>query len=162
MQKKLILFIINHSSYFTSINLVGVLGFETMSCLLIYLCWDGYPRYSNLLRKVREGYFISSFKVGGRSKKGVEIFHLLFIDDILLFCKHFSDQVIYMSQVLFWFEASSGLRISLDKSELILVGDVPNVEELSFLLVIGRESFNYLLRLILGIYFQVSNCVGCG
>ncbi|RVX15318.1 Kinesin-like protein KIN-UB [Vitis vinifera] len=47
----------------------------------------GTIRYSNLLRKVREGYFISSFKVGGRSKKGVEIFHLLFIDDILLFWK---------------------------------------------------------------------------
>ena len=29
-----------------------------------------------------------------------------------------------------WFEALSGLKINLEKSELILVGEVPNMEEL--------------------------------
>ena len=30
-----------------------------------------------------------------------------------------------------WFEACSGLKINLEKSELIPVGDVPNLEELA-------------------------------
>ena len=34
--------------------------------------------------------------------------------------------------VLFWFEASFGLRINLDKSELIPVGEVEDVDELAF------------------------------
>ena len=32
--------------------------------------------------------------------------------------------------MLFWFEVSSGLKINLDKSELILVGVVENVKAL--------------------------------
>ena len=37
----------------------------------------------------------------------------------------------YLSWVLLWFEVSSGLRINLDKSELILMGTVENVEALA-------------------------------
>ena len=36
----------------------------------------------------------------------------------------------YLSWLLMWFEAICGLRINLDKSELILVGKVNNVEDL--------------------------------
>ena len=31
-----------------------------------------------------------------------------------------------------WFEACSGLRINLEKSELIPVGKVPHIEDLTF------------------------------
>ena len=37
----------------------------------------------------------------------------------------------YLSWVLLWFELSSGLRINLDKSELIPMGTVENVEALA-------------------------------
>lgn len=55
---------------------------------------------------------------------GVEISHLLFADDTLLFCEPCSNQLIYLSWVLFSFEASLGLKIDLDKSEMIPMGEV--------------------------------------
>ena len=50
---------------------------------------------------------------------------------LLLFCEASKDQLLCLSWILFWFEASSGLRINLDKSELIPVGEVDNVEGLA-------------------------------
>ena len=41
--------------------------------------------FSFLLEKAREGAFISGFKVEGRGGKGVEVPHLLFADDTLIF-----------------------------------------------------------------------------
>ena len=40
-------------------------------------------------------------------------------------------QLLHLNWILMWFEAMSGLRINLDKSELIPVGCVNNVEELA-------------------------------
>ncbi|RVW77972.1 hypothetical protein CK203_048254 [Vitis vinifera] len=37
----------------------------------------------------------------------------------------------YLSWLLMWFEACSGLRINLEKSELILVGRVHGIEDLA-------------------------------
>ena len=37
----------------------------------------------------------------------------------------------YLSWLLMWFKAISSLRINLDKSELILVGSVDNLDDLA-------------------------------
>ena len=37
----------------------------------------------------------------------------------------------FLCWLLMWFEAISGLRVNLDKSELIPVGSVENVEDLA-------------------------------
>ena len=74
--------------------------------------------------------FISGFKVGSRGGKGVEVSHLLFVDDALIFCETSKDQLLHLHWVLMWFEAISGLKINLEKSERILVGRVPIMEEL--------------------------------
>lgn len=47
-----------------------VLALKTLSCIL---------------KRVEEGSFISSFKVGGRGGKGIEVPHLLFADNTLFF-----------------------------------------------------------------------------
>ncbi|RVW77589.1 hypothetical protein CK203_043023 [Vitis vinifera] len=62
---------------------------------------------------------------------GVEITHLLFADDTLVFCEPFIDQVCYLSWLLMWFEAMLGLKVNLDKSEIISAGRVENVEDLA-------------------------------
>lgn len=56
--------------------------------------------------------------------------HLLFTDDTLVFCEASQDQMVYLCWLLMWFKAISGLKINLDKSELILVGCVENVKDL--------------------------------
>ena len=49
----------------------------------------------------------------------------------LMFSDPCPDQLTYLAWVLLWFEASSGLMINLSMSELIPIGNVPNVEELA-------------------------------
>ena len=65
------------------------------------------------------------------NEEGVQISHLLFVDDTLVFCQASQDQLTYLSRLLMWFEAISGLRINLEKSELILVGRVENIDDLA-------------------------------
>ena len=93
-----------------------VVVMEALSCLI--------------KRAVRIG-FLSPCQVKGRRSEGVKIYHLLFVDDTLIFCKANEDQVTFLSWFLMWFEAISGLKVNLDKSELIPVGNVENVEELA-------------------------------
>ena len=61
----------------------------------------------------------------------MKITHFLFADDTLVFCETSIDQVSYLSWLLMWFVAMSRLKVNLDKSEIIAVGRVENVEELT-------------------------------
>ena len=62
----------------------------------------------------------------GRFGEGVQVSHLLFVDDTLVFCEASLDQITYLCWLLVWFEAISRLRINLEKSELIPVERVEN------------------------------------
>ena len=57
--------------------------------------------------------------------------HLLFADDTLVFCEDSQEQLAFLSWLLMWFEATSGLRINLNKSEILPVGRVENAELLA-------------------------------
>jgi len=57
--------------------------------------------------------------------------HLLFTDDTLIFCNALSSQLHYLRSLFLLFEPASGLKVNLAKSELILVGDVDQVESFS-------------------------------
>ena len=59
------------------------------------------------------------------------ICHLLYVDDTLLFCEVDNDQLKFISWILMWFEATLGLKINLNKSEIIPIGPVTNAEELA-------------------------------
>ena len=54
--------------------------------------------------------------------------------------------MIYLSWLLMWFKACSSLRINLEKSELIPVGRVHNIEDLALKLgcKVGGLPFCYL------------------
>ena len=85
--------------------------------------------------------------VRGRGGEGVKISHLIFADDTLIFCKTSEDQITFLSWLLMWFEAISGLKVNLDKSELFPMGNVENMEELAFELgcKVGRLPSTYLV-----------------
>ena len=96
-----------------------------------YLFVLGMKAFSLLVDRAAEGGFISGYKFKGRNDTERQITHLLFADDALIFCKDMEDQMAYLSWILAWFEALSGLRINLDKSSLIPVGRVENEEILA-------------------------------
>ena len=93
-----------------------VIGMEALSCLIN--------------RAVEGNYFAGSRIVVGRGEDLV-ISHLLYADDTLIFCQANKEQIKYLNWILMWFEALSGLKINLNKSEIIPIGTVDNVEELA-------------------------------
>ncbi|KAL6347549.1 hypothetical protein AAG906_026074 [Vitis piasezkii] len=101
------------------------------------------------MQKSRGGgilYKLDIEKLSGRGGAGVEVTHLLFVDDSLVFCEPSIDQVSYLSWFLMWFEAMSGLKVNLDKSEIIAVGRAENVEELAleFGCKVSKLPYSYL------------------
>jgi hypothetical protein len=65
--------------------------------------------------------FLSGFSVGSGSNGVINISHLLFADNTLVFCGAKSDHLLYLCMLLLSFEAVSGLKINLDKSVLVPV-----------------------------------------
>ena len=112
---------------------------------------------SQLLFRARSGGYIEGFKVGNSNGIERDLFHLLFANDTLLFCKANSVQLRYLSWVFLWFEAISGLKLNKDKSEVIHVGRVDFLENIVSVLgcSIGKLP-SYYLGLPLGAPFKSS------
>ncbi|RVX00233.1 hypothetical protein CK203_026687 [Vitis vinifera] len=55
------------------------------------------------------------WRVSGRDGEGVEVSHMLFTDDTLVFCEPSHDQLTYLYWLLMWFEAILGLKVNLEK-----------------------------------------------
>ncbi|RVW26739.1 LINE-1 retrotransposable element ORF2 protein [Vitis vinifera] len=110
---------------------------------------------SCLLKRAKEIGFLPGWQLSGRGGARVEVTHLLFADDTLVFCEPSIDQVSYLSWFLMWFEAMSRLKVNLDKSEIIAVGKAENVEELAleFGCKVSKLSSSYL-GLPLGAHFK--------
>ena len=78
-----------------------------------------------------EGGFISRCNIQRGRGRAIHITHLLFADDTIVFCEAKKEHLTHLSWILFWFEAASGLRINLAKSEIILVGEVEKVNKMA-------------------------------
>ena len=72
----------------------------------------------------------SGFSVGNTTSNSVIVSHLLFVDDILIFCDANAMQIASLRAILARFEEVSGLRIDLGKSELVSMGVVHNMDVL--------------------------------
>ena len=107
-------------------------GLQQGNPLSPYLFVLGMDNLSHLINKAVEGNFLSGFKIGGvREEEELKLSHLLYADDTLLFYKDNPDHLAFFGWILMWFEALSGLKINLDKSEIFPIGGRENVEALT-------------------------------
>ena len=96
-----------------------------------YLFVPGMELFLILINKAASVGFLSSFNLKGRIGEEVQVTHLLFADDTLVFCKDSREQLVYLSWILMWFEALSELKINPSKSALLPVGSIENPEGLA-------------------------------
>jgi hypothetical protein len=89
---------------------------------------------SKLFQKTKEAGLIWGFLTGSIGGSEVCISHLLFADDTIVFCDAVPEQVLNIRKVLSCFEAVTGLRVNLNKSEMVPVGVVDGMSTLADLL----------------------------
>ena len=96
-------------------------------------------------KAAQEGLLLG-YKIVNREGEEVQITYLLFVDDTLVFCKDSKDQMAHLSWILLWFKALSGLKINLNKSSMLAVGNVDDIEGLAMELgcSTGTLQTNYL------------------
>ncbi|RVW39723.1 LINE-1 reverse transcriptase-like [Vitis vinifera] len=109
-------------------ELEGIRQGDPLSPYLFVIVMEAF---SCLMKRAVDGGFLTPCLVRGRRGEGVQITHLLFADDTLVFCEAKEDQLTHLCWLLMWFEALSGLKVNMEKSELIPVGRVENVGELA-------------------------------
>ena len=113
---------------------------EAMSCMLVAATAAGQ---------------FSGFTVGNVIGSLMTLSHLLFADDTLVFCDADSNHITALHGILSRFEEMSGLKINLGKSELVPVGDVPNLHELVEILGCGKSALPLkYLGFLLGASFK--------
>ena len=96
-----------------------------------YLFVMGMEVLGILIRRAVEGGFLSGCNIREGGRTALNISHLFFADDTIVFCEANKDHLSHLSWILFWFEVASGLKINLGKSEIIPVGEVDDIEELA-------------------------------
>ena len=89
---------------------------------------------SRILKKTKEGGFIQGFHVGPINSTGIQVSHLLFADDTILFCDASREQILSIRLVLACFQAFTGLKVNMGKSEIVPIGEVRNIQSLANIL----------------------------
>jgi hypothetical protein len=110
---------------------------DPLSPLLFVLVMEAFSR---MIYATVDSGRLSGFSVGPSTQDAMMVSHLLFADDTLIFCDPIADQIRDLRCLLLCFEATSGLRINLSKSEMVPVGEVGDVEELASILGYGVAS----------------------
>ena len=101
---------------------------------------------SRLLKKIGECNLIRGFHVGDVKAIGVRISHILFADDTILFCDASREQLLSIRLVLSCFQAFTGLKVNVGKSEIVPVGEVNNIDARANILQcrVGKLPMKYL------------------
>ncbi len=124
-------------------NSRGLCQGDPLSPLLFLLVMEVL---SKLFRKSEEAGLIHGFIAGMLGGSEVRISHLLFADDTVVFCDAIPEQIMHIWKVLSCFEAITGLKVNLNKSEMVPVGVVDSMPSLANLICcrIGTLPMLYL------------------
>jgi hypothetical protein len=94
--------------------------------------------------------------VGSSELNRVNVSHLLFANDTLVFCGANESQIRHLGALLICFEAVAGLKANLSKSALVPVGSRGEVDQLASVLGCGSSDLPLkYLGLPLGASFKL-------
>jgi hypothetical protein len=116
---------------------------DPLSPLLFLLIMEVLSR---MLQKTVKGGLLKGIQVGQAEEAGVCVSHLLYANDTILFCDADLEQLLYIRMALTCFEAVTSLRVNMNKSEMVPIGEVDGIAELAALLSchIGSLPLQYL------------------
>ena len=97
---------------------------DPLSPLLFLLIMEVLSR---IMKKTEEGGFIQGFHVGPINSTCIRISHLLFADDTILFCDASREQILSIRLALTCFQAFTGLKVNVGKSEIIPIVKASNI-----------------------------------
>ena len=119
----------SHVGFFGSSR--GLRQGDPLSSLLFLLIMEVLSR---ILKKTEEGGFIQGFHAGPSISTGICISHLLFVDNTFLFCDASREQSFSIRLVLTCFQAFTGLKVNVGKSEIVPIGEVSYIQTLANIL----------------------------
>ena len=96
--------------------------------------------FSRMLRRVEGVSLICGFKAEGRRGGGECVSHLLFANDTILFCNANVEQILHIRLLLLCFQAVTGLKVNIQKSEMVPIEEVDDVHALAEILVCRIET----------------------
>jgi len=102
--------------------------------------------FNRMLQRVEGAGLIRGFKADGRRGGGECVSHLLFAEDTILFCDVVVEQILHVQLLLLCFQAVTGLKVNVQKSEMVPIGEVNDVHALAKILGcrIGTLPLSYL------------------
>ena len=102
--------------------------------------------FSKMIKRVEGAGLLRGSKANGRRGGGVCVSHLLFADNTILFYDANEEQILHVRMLLLCFQAVTGLKVNTLKSEMVPIGEVPNIHVLAEFLScrIGSLPMTYL------------------
>ncbi|XP_055815772.1 uncharacterized protein LOC129885498 [Solanum dulcamara] len=121
----------------------GLRQSDPLSPFLFILAMEGL---NGMVKKAKHIGWINGFEMERRDNSSMEITHLQYADDTLIFCDANMDQLKYLRVILVLFECLSGMHIYWRKSSLYPIDDVNAMEFLASILggEVGSLPFVYL------------------
>ena len=90
--------------------------------------------FSRMLTKVEGAGLIHGFKAKGGRGGGKCVSNLFFADNTILFCDANVEQILRIWLLLLCFQAMTSLKVNVQKSEMVPIGEVDDVHALAEIL----------------------------
>ncbi|WMV20737.1 hypothetical protein MTR67_014122 [Solanum verrucosum] len=104
---------------------------DPLSPFLFIIAMEGL---GSLMRRAATNNWIKGFSIKNRNNEIMEVTHLLFADDTVVFCEAEQEQICYLRVIRVIFEACSGLKINWRKINIFPVKEVQQIQSLAHIL----------------------------
>ncbi|XP_075092306.1 uncharacterized protein LOC107821421 [Nicotiana tabacum] len=104
---------------------------DPLSPFLFIIAMEGL---NNMIKTAKVSGWVKGFEVNRSGANNLEITHLQYADDTLVFCDAEKDQLRFLRIILVLFEGVSGLHINWRKSNIFPINEVNNMGQLTQIL----------------------------